>query len=119
MAIMLFYLFFGSETESVSIPNDLFPHYEGAILKMVGTLCLIVIAMFITVWLLKRMRKKRWGKSHFDPSISILEKKMISPKTALYLIEIGKERVLIAESQLEIKKLLTLDKVEEETESKI
>ncbi len=38
-------------------------------------------------------------------SIQILEKRMISPKTMLYLIEAEGKQILIAESQLEVKRL--------------
>ena len=77
----------------------------GAFTKMLVTLVALVALLFISYWLLRRLIQNRLQKGVGNGSIQILEKKMISPKTMLYLVEVDQKKILLAESQLEIKKL--------------
>jgi flagellar biogenesis protein FliO len=76
-----------------------------AFTKMIFSLTLVVILLLASYWFIRRLIQNRLEKGVGDADIQIIEKKMISPKTILYLIEVDKKRVLIAESQLEIKRL--------------
>ena len=97
------------ESLHVPMPDEIqMPTYEGAFLKMILTLVGLVALVFISVWLLKKLTQGKigsFGKKH----INIIERKPLSPKTILYIIEVDGKQILVAESQLEIKTLATLD----------
>lgn len=76
-----------------------------AFTKMILSLIVIVILLFVSYWFIRRLIQNRLEKGVGDAAIQIIEKRMISPKTMLYLIEVDQKRVLIAESQLEVKRL--------------
>lgn len=86
-------------------PGDL----GAAFAKMFLTFVALALLLFATYWFLRKFIQQRNQKGGVHAAIHILEKKMISPKTALYLIEVDKKRILIAESQLEIKRLESLE----------
>lgn len=84
----------------------------GAVLgKTLLTLFALVALLGVTFWFLRRLVQQRLQKGDANLSIQVLEKRMISPKTMLYLVEIEGKRVLLAESQLEVRKIETLEKV--------
>jgi flagellar protein FliO/FliZ len=97
------------ESLHVPTPDEIqMPTYEGAFLKMILTLVGLVALIFITVWLLRKLTQGKmgsFGKKH----INIIERKPLSPKTILYVLEVDGKQILVAESQLEIKTLATLD----------
>ena len=92
---------------------EMMPSYEGAFLKMFLTLLALIIGIFACVWILKRLARGAFSASS-GKSIKILEKKPLSPKTMLYIIEVNGQETLIAESQLEIKNLMPLSPQETE-----
>ena len=73
--------------------------------KMMASFFLVIVLLIATYLLIKYAVKYRLEKGVGTKQIYILEKKMISPKTMLYLVEVENKKVLLAESQLEIKKL--------------
>lgn len=79
-----------------------------AFAKMLLSLVVIVLLLLVSYWFLKRLIQNRLQKGVGDASIHILEKRMLSPKTMLYLVEIDQKKILLAESQLEIKRLTEL-----------
>ena len=88
--------------------------YEGSFLRMIASLIGLVVLIAGTFWVLKRLgRGGKFGKGGADRSIKIIERRPISPKSILYLIEVGKKQVLISESQLEVRALTSLDIIEE------
>jgi len=87
--------------------------YEGAFLKMILALVGLLLLVFISIWLLRRL-KRRFGFSGHHKQITVLERHPLSQKSMLYLIEVRGKKVVIAESQLEIKKIATFDQAEEE-----
>ncbi len=94
---------------------QMMPSYEGAFLKMFLTLLALIVGIFACVWILKRLAKGSFSQGN-GKSIKILEKKPLSPKTMLYIVEVDGQETLIAESQLEVKKLMTLSPQEEPEE---
>lgn len=92
----------------VTPPPEVMPTYEGAFLKMFLTLLALVVGIFVTVWILKRMAQGRFS-SGGGKAIRILEKKPLSPKTMLYVVEVDGKQTLISESQFEVRKLASLD----------
>jgi len=77
--------------------------------KMMISLVVIVVLLIASYWLLRKIVQQRLQKGVGNSAIQILEKRMISPKTMLYLVEVGKKKILLAESQLEIKRLETIE----------
>jgi len=81
------------------------PSYEGTFVKMLLTLGGLVVLVFLTMWLVKKATHGRLGGFGSQKKINILEKKPLSPKTLLYLIELEGKKILISESQLEVRAL--------------
>jgi flagellar biogenesis protein FliO len=99
-------------SSEIPAATEALPSYEGAFLKMILSLVALVIGIIGTVWFLKRIGGGRFG-ANSGRSIKIIEKKPLSPKTMLYVIEVEGKQTVIAESQLEIKRLMTLDSLSE------
>jgi flagellar protein FliO/FliZ len=95
-------------------PIDMVPGYEGAFLKMFLALIVLIVAIFFTVWLLKKIGQGRWAGGSSNKAIKIIEKRALSPKTMLYIIDVDGQQSVIAESQLEIKHLMNLEEFTEE-----
>lgn len=87
--------------------------YAAAIVKMCLTLVVLVLLMGVTVWFLRRLIHQRLQKNRGGQSIHILEKRMISAKTMLYLVEVEHQKILLAESHLEIRRLHVLGEAPE------
>ena len=73
--------------------------------KMLLTFAVLILLLFGTYWFIRRLVRLRLQKGVGAPSIQILEKRMISTKTMLYLVEVDNKKVLLAESHLEIKRI--------------
>jgi flagellar biogenesis protein FliO len=83
-----------------------------AFVKMFLSLSVLVALLLISYWFLRRLVQNRIQKGANNAAIQLIEKKMISPKTTLYLIEVDQKRVLVAESQLEVKRIVELGSAE-------
>lgn len=68
-------------------------------LNMLATLGLLIGIILIAAWFLKRFLNTRMEQINTTSSIKILERRALSPKTALYLLEVNDKSILIAESQ--------------------
>ncbi len=77
--------------------------------KMMLTFGVLILLLFGTYWFIRRIIQMRLQKGVGISSIHIIEKKMISTKTMLYLVEVDDKKILLAESQLEIKRLETFE----------
>ena len=83
-------------------------NYEKAFIKMIFILVVILAVVFLVFYLFKRFSGSRMAISNHSKSIKIIEKRAISPKSMLYLVEIGGQMILLAESQLEIRNVSDL-----------
>lgn len=92
-----------------AVPEVSMPEYQGAFIKMFLTLIGLVVAIFFTIWALKRLSRGRLHQMNSHRSIKILERRPLSAKTVLYLIEVAGKQAMIAESQLEVKRILTFE----------
>jgi flagellar biogenesis protein FliO len=105
----MFRLFFAnalSASENIEIPPlPAVGDYGSALVKMFLSMIAIIILFFISYWFLRKLIRDRFQKSNDQYAIQILEKRMISAKTMLYLVQCDNKKVLLAESQLEIKKI--------------
>ena len=90
--------------------------YESAFMKMIFVLIGILVFIFIVFFIFKKFSSTRMKQSNHLRTIKILEKRAISPKSMLYLIEIGGQKILIAESQLEIRPISNLDWIENDNQ---
>jgi flagellar biogenesis protein FliO len=88
--------------------------YETAFIKMLVALILILLLLMIGVFVYKKFAGARLQQSNHTRNIKILEKRAISPKTILYLVEIGGKKLLLGESQLELRHLSSLDWIDVE-----
>lgn len=83
-----------------------------AFVKMFLSLIVLVALLLVTFWFVRRVIQQRLQKGVGDAAIQILEKRMISPKTMLYLIEVDGKKILMAESHLEVKRLESFNTLE-------
>jgi flagellar protein FliO/FliZ len=97
------------QTSTELPPGD----YGVSFVKMFLTLIALIILFSSTVWFLRRIIRQRLEKGSGEQLIQILEKKMISPKTLLYVIEMDGQRILLAESQVEVRRISTTKPEEE------
>jgi flagellar biogenesis protein FliO len=107
-----------ADTLTQTPPEVAIPGYEGAFIKMFLTLLGLLVGIFFTVWALKRFSQGKMGSQAGARTLKLIEKKPLSPKTMLYVVELEGKQVLLAESQLEIKNLMTLEKESEEVGEK-
>jgi flagellar biogenesis protein FliO len=88
-----------------AVLTSAFPHYFK---KMLISLGLLIGLLILTAWALKRLMKSREKEINEHTKSKILEKRVLSSKSLLYLVEVDGEKVLLAESHLEIRQLHTL-----------
>ena len=98
-----------SKTAPAEEARPTIPTYEGAFFKMIVVLVSLLFIIFFFIWIMRRFTQHRIRLFNQAKHIKIIERRPLSPKTALYIIEIGEKRVLVAESQLEVKTLATLE----------
>jgi len=79
--------------------------YGMQFVKMFLTMIALVALFGLSIWFLRRLVRNRLERGTGAHLIQVIEKKMISPKTMLYIVEIEGKKILFAESHLEIKKL--------------
>ncbi len=90
--------------------------YKGAFVKMIGTLLGLIALIVISVWMLRRISHSRLKQMNYGRSIKVLERRPLSAKTILYLVEISGKKVVIAESHLEVRGITTADHLSPEDE---
>lgn len=106
MSFMLNILLAVVETQTTN-PEPL-PSYEGAFLKMALTFVVVIVGIIGTIWFMRKLSGGRFGGGS-GQAIKIIERKSLSAKTMLYVIEVDGKQTVIAESQLEIKRVMDLD----------
>lgn len=87
------------------------PTYKGAFVKMMVTLLGLIVLIVISVWMLRRISHGRMKQMNYGREIKILERRPLSAKSVLYLVEIGGKKVVVAESQVEIRAITTADHI--------
>lgn len=98
--------------------SEMTTSYEGAFVRMLATLAGLILLVVATFWVLRRLGR---GGGKFKMGgggrlINVIERRAVSPKTMLYIVEIGHKKVLISESQLEVRALTTLEELPETNE---
>lgn len=105
------------ERPPVQIPSA---KYEASVLKVFISLFSLVILVVLSFWVFRRLLNKGLRSSNSGKSIVLLERRTLSPKSMLYLVEVDGKKILLAESHLEIRRLANWDEIslEEEVEEK-
>lgn len=75
------------------------------VLNMLSTLGMIVGFILIVAWLLRRLLNTRIEQMNENSAIRILERRQISAKSIVYLIEVGNRHLVLAESHQGIVKV--------------
>lgn len=89
--------------------------YKGTFVKMMLTLLALVVLIVLSVWMLRRISHGRMKQMNYGRAIKVLERRPLSAKSVLYLVEISGKKVVIAESQLEVRAITTADHLDDET----
>lgn len=111
------------EQSSPQLPSEEIPplpsseqmtrEYEGSFLRVLGSVIGLILLIVFTFWVLKRLGKGNFGKLGSSKSIQIVERRPLSPKTILFLVQLGNKRILLSESQLEIRALSSVELLED------
>lgn len=72
--------------------------FTGELFKMLAVLGLILGGMLLVSWLIRYMMNMRMEQANVTSEIKILERRMISPKSSVYLIDIHGARFAVSES---------------------
>lgn len=107
-----FYLFFslalpyalGAEEMAPSLeldPGD----FKISFFKTLAVIAFCLVLIFLALWFFKRFANQKFFSLNEAHHIKIIEKRPISPKSILYLIQVGDRQIVIAESQLEVRAL--------------
>lgn len=67
-------------------------------INMMTTLGLFVVALLFAVWLLKKVGQARLESAAAASNIKLVDKRTLTPRTTLYLIELYGQGILLAES---------------------
>lgn len=86
--------------------------FKHAFYKTMSILLGGLVLVFAAIWLFRRFGKGRFHTANNLRTIKVIEKRPISPKSILYLIEIGGHRILISESQFEVRRISELEWLE-------
>lgn len=79
------------------------PDFHKAFFKMILSLTAIIVLCFLTFWIFKRISKSRMTQVNNQRALKVIEKRILSPKSILYLIEYEGTKVLVSESHLDVK----------------
>lgn len=83
-----------TEHQPVPETGDLYVEFT----KLAFMLGLIIAFMLMIMWFLKRLFNTRVEQMNLTSLIKILERRTLSPKTSLYIVEVNDRRIVFAES---------------------
>lgn len=89
----------------VDTPDKHNDRFYAEFLNMLATLGLVIAIILIAAWLLRRILNTRLEQINTTSIIKIIEKRALSPKSAVYLLEIYDKVIAIAETQSGITQL--------------
>lgn len=91
------------EESTPAITADIWP----ALTKLVIALAFILVIIYASVWLMKRFSLgKLAGNSEL---ISIVERRHLAPKQAVYLLKVGSKHLLVGSSEAGITRIADID----------
>lgn len=81
--------------------------------KMLTEASLMVFALLgfvlLAIFILKRISSQRTFQMNREKYIKIIERRPLSPKTSIYLIQVGDQKIVLTESQVEVRSHLQLN----------
>jgi flagellar biosynthetic protein FliO len=96
---------FPIDTTKIDKQND---RFMSELINMVTTLGLIIAALLLVAWFLKKFMNTRIEQMNVSSVIKIVERRTLSPKSSLYLVEVKDNSYLIAESQNGVNSVIEL-----------
>lgn len=96
---------------SNSVPSEMdFESFDFGqqFLKMMGTLVLLILLILLAAFVFRKTLNTRLGQLNKKSRIKILEKRALSPKSSLYLIELDQQKLLLGESAHGLHSLMNL-----------
>ncbi|MCB1112608.1 MAG: flagellar biosynthetic protein FliO [Chlamydiales bacterium] len=84
-------------------------HFFAELVNMFATLGLLIAVLLGGTWVLKRMTNSRLQQLNVTSMIKILEQRNLSPKTVLYLVDVGGKGVMIADNGTHIATVAEVD----------
>lgn len=96
-----------AQPESAQITSS----YQSSFVKMMITLVALLVLIVLSVWMLRRISHGRFKQLNYNRTIKVLERRPLSAKSILYLIQVGEKKILVSESQLEVRSLTAVDEV--------
>ena len=82
-------------------------NFQSAIIKTFLSIVAFIALILLTIWFLRRLAHNRHTFGMKSHSMQILEKRLLSPKTTLYLMEVDGKKVVFSESMMDVKVLYT------------
>ena len=81
-----------------------FPKFEfkGTFIKMMLSLLAVIVLGIITFIMFKRITRTRFIQANNNMAVKVLEKRILSPKSIIYLVEYEGVKALISESHLDV-----------------
>lgn len=98
-----------TDDDQDSYPSPYQPEYKPAFMRMFLILFALLVLIFLTFWMIKRIMNVKMHQANMTKSIKILEKRALSPKSILYLIEVEGKKIVVSESNLEVRKIKDID----------
>lgn len=89
--------------------------FQAKFLNMLFILALLIGFMILASWALKRMMKTKLSQLNTGSAIKVLETRYLSPRATIYVVEIQKHTIVIAESPTAVTYLTSLPLEAEET----
>lgn len=90
-------------------PEITTPSYEPTFFKMIMTFLGLIALIIASIWILKRILNAPFRQTTTQKSIKVLEKKGLSPKSTLYVVEVFGKKLVFVESHAEIRKLAEIE----------
>ncbi len=87
-----------AEAEEVTKEEGNLGGFFGELVNMFFVLGFIIAAMLIIAWVLKRLLNTRLQQMNTTSPIKILERRSLTPKSAVYLLEIHGKGIIIGET---------------------
>ncbi|MFA6916744.1 MAG: flagellar biosynthetic protein FliO [Parachlamydiales bacterium] len=91
--------------------------FTSELLNMLLTLGMLIAVIFALSYILKRMLNVKTKQENYKSTIKVLEKRALSPKSALYLVEVYGRTLVIAESPTGFNCMTTFDAIVEENDA--
>lgn len=95
-------------------PSEPMPSLGGAVFKVVSSVALVVAVLYGGVYLTRRLSRKVGSGNIKSDAISVIHKRHIAPKKAIYVITIGERAMVVGVTDSQISHLADLSQAEVE-----